>query len=106
MKSFSLVTLTACFTLSSLTFYPTVARASWGDFFLGVGAAVGVGAIVNSAQRQEAQRYAPAPPQEEYYRGVQDGMNGAKYDNPRNSPQYDQGYEVGVQRRQQQQNNY
>jgi hypothetical protein len=41
------------------------------------------------------------PPQQEYYRGVQDGMNGAKYDNPRNSPDYDRGYEEGAKRRQQ-----
>lgn len=104
MKRFSIhstVSLTAMLFLASLPFMGRPAQASWGDFFLGVGATVGVGAIVNSVRRSEASRYAPVPPQQEYYRGVQDGMNGAKYDNPRNSPDYDRGYEQGAQRRQQ-----
>ncbi len=76
------------------------ALASFGDFMLGVGATVGIGAIVNSAQNSnEANRMRPVPPEQEYYRGVEDGANGAKYDNPRNSSDYDRGYRVGAQRR-------
>ena len=78
------------------------ALASFGDFMLGVGATVGVGAIVNSVQRSnEANRNRPVSPQDEYFRGLQDGINGAKYDNPRNSPDYDRGFKEGAQRRNQ-----
>ncbi|MEB3310561.1 MAG: hypothetical protein VKJ02_10030 [Snowella sp.] len=99
MKRISAISLATTIVLSSVSLYPRPAQASWGDFFLGVGAAVGVGAIVNSAQRAEAQRYAPVPPEQEYFRGLQDGINGARYDNPRNSPDYDRGFEEGVRRR-------
>ena len=72
------------------------ACASFGDFMLGVGAAVGVGAIVNSAN---SNNQPPPSPQQEYYRGVEDGTNGAKYDNPRSSTDYDRGYREGARRR-------
>lgn len=75
------------------------AQASFGDFMLGVGAAVGVGAIVDSNRRATERRYRPVPPQQEYYRGREDGINGAKYDNPRRSPDYDRGYEEGARQR-------
>lgn len=86
---------------TNLALFSTPAQASWGDFFLGVGAAVGVGAIVNSNQRAQADRYRPVPPEQEYWRGVEDGMNGARYDNPRNSPDYDRGFQEGMRRRNQ-----
>lgn len=99
MKRITALSLTTALTLGSLPFFSRPAQASWGDFFLGVGTAVGVGAIVNSAQRSNAQRYAPVPPEQEFFRGVQDGINGARYDNPRNSPDYDRGFEEGIRRR-------
>ncbi|BAQ65468.1 hypothetical protein [Geminocystis sp. NIES-3709] len=77
-------------------------QASFGDFMLGVGAAVGVGAIVQSNQRAAQERYGPATPQEEYFRGRQDGFNGLRYDNPRNSRDYDRGFQEGLRLRQQQ----
>ncbi len=99
MKRITAISLTTVLSLSSFSLFSRPAQASWGDFFLGVGTAVGVGAIVNSAQRANAQRYAPVPPEQEYFRGLQDGINGARYDNPRNSPDYDRGFEEGVRRR-------
>jgi hypothetical protein len=77
------------------------AQADFGDFLLGIGVTAGVGAIVDANQRaNEAQRQQPVTAQDEYYRGVQDGTNGLRYDNPRDSANYDQGYSEGLQRRQ------
>lgn len=91
--SIGLSTLT---TLSALYAFSTPAKADLGDLLLGIGATAGVSAIINNNQEN---RYRPVPPKEEYYRGVQDGVNGNKYDNPRNSSDYDTGYEEGLQRR-------
>ena len=82
------------------TFQP--AQASFGDFMLGVGAAVGVGAIIDNNRRAEKERYSPVPPEQEYYRGRQDGINGLKYDNPRVTREYDRGYEEGMRLRKRQ----
>ena len=78
------------------------AQASFGDFMLGVGAAVGVGAIIDNNRRAEEERYRPVPPEQEYYRGRQDGINGLKYDNPRVTREYDRGYEEGMRLRKRQ----
>lgn len=98
MKQITAISLATTTLLAALQALSAPAQASFGDFLLGVGAAVGVGAIVDSS-RQQQERYRPVPPQQEYYRGVEDGTNGAKYDNPRNSPDYDRGYQEGVRRR-------
>lgn len=76
------------------------AQASFGDFMLGVGATAGVGAIIRSNQRATQERYGPATPEQEYFRGRQDGFNGLKYDNPRNSSDYSRGYNEGLRARQ------
>lgn len=94
--SIGLSTLT---TLSALCAFSTPAKADFGDFLLGIGAAAGTSAIINSNRRDREERYRPVAPEKEYYRGVQDGVNGNKYDNPRNSSDYDKGYEEGLQRR-------
>ena len=92
--SFSTVTL-----FSTLLLNVAPAKASFGDFMLGVGVTAGTGAIIRSNNRAREERYRPVPPEQEYYRGVEDGTNGAKYDNPRNSPDYDRGYRTGSNRR-------
>ncbi|MFM7573390.1 MAG: hypothetical protein ACKO4S_09705 [Snowella sp.] len=99
MKRITVISLTTAIAIGSLPFFSRPAQASWGDFFLGVGAGVGTSAIINSNRRAQQQRYAPVSPDQEFFRGVQDGLNGARYDNPRNSPDYDRGFEEGVRRR-------
>ena len=94
--TWSLTTALCC---SSLTTIIKPAQASFGDFLLGVGTAVGVGAIIDSNKRDAERRYKPVPPEQEFYRGKQDGINGLKYDNPRNSKDYDRGYEQGMRQR-------
>ena len=98
MKKITAISLTATTILTSFQLFSAPAYANFGDFLLGVGATLGVGALVKSG-RDERDRYRPVPPEQEYYRGVEDGTNGAKYDNPRDSPDYDRGYQVGARRR-------
>lgn len=100
MKSTTLtltVITTALITGTTTSIKP--AQASFGDFMLGVGAAVGTSAIIRSNQRAREERYRPVSPQQEFYRGRQDGINGLKYDNPRNSSDYDRGYQEGLKLR-------
>jgi hypothetical protein len=70
-----------------------------GDVLLGAGVGVGTSMIINNNRQAEAQRQNSVSAEEEYYRGIQDATNGAKYDNPRNSSDYDRGYEEGLNRR-------
>ncbi len=77
------------------------AQASFGDFMLGVGAAAGTSILINSNRRAAEARYRPVSPEQEFYRGLEDGINGARYDNPRNSSDYDRGFREGSQRRHQ-----
>ncbi len=99
------LTTTQLIALSTATLFAPIfvnvapAKASFGDFMLGVGVAAGAGAIIRNNNRAAQERYRPVPPEQEYYRGVEDGTNGVRYDNPRNSPDYDRGYRVGSQRR-------
>ena len=86
--------------LTGITTNVKPAKASFGDFMLGVGAAAGVGAIIRNNQRAAQERYGPSTPQEEYFRGRQDGFNGLRYDNPRNSPDYTRGFQEGLRARQ------
>jgi hypothetical protein len=85
--------------ISSFTTTIKPVQASFGDFMLGVGATIGVGAIIDNNRRAEQERYRPVPPEQEYYRGRQDGINNLKYDNPRVSSDYDRGYEEGLRLR-------
>lgn len=95
MKKITILNLTGLATLAALYAFPAPASASFGDVLLGAGAAIGAEAIINSGKNDEGR---PVSPQQEYYRGVQDGTNGAKYDNPRASADYDKGYEDGLRR--------
>lgn len=98
MRKITAISLSAIATFATVPMFPAPAKADFGDFLLGVGAAAGVSAISNNSRRQSEQRYRPVAPQEEYYRGVRDGTSALKYDNPRNSTDYDQGYEEGLRR--------
>ncbi|MGI0481519.1 hypothetical protein ACN4EE_12095 [Geminocystis sp. CENA526] len=90
--------LTAILTTMTTSVKP--AQASFGDFMLGVGTAAGVGAIIRGNQRATQERYGPATPEQEYFRGRQDGFNGLRYDNPRNSVDYSRGFNEGLRARQ------
>lgn len=100
--SSKIIALTFCTTsLVSLgTFNLKPAQASFGDFMLGVGAGVGTSVIINNNRRAQEDRYRPVPPEQEFARGRSDGINGLKYDNPRNSRDYTRGYEEGLRIRQ------
>lgn len=83
-----------------LVSFPTPARADFGDVMLGVGVGVATTSVIHSNNKQATEdRYKPVPPEQEYYRGVQDGVNGEKYDNPRDSSDYDKGYDDGLKKR-------
>lgn len=83
-----------------------VAQASFGNFMLGVGAATGTSAVINSNRRAneaeqratEAERQQAVSPEEEFFRGLQDALNGLPYDNFRATMDYDQGFQEGVRR--------
>ncbi|MGG6241870.1 hypothetical protein ACQ4N7_24870 [Nodosilinea sp. AN01ver1] len=83
-----------------------VAQASFGNFLLGVGAAAGTSAVINSNRRAteaeqratEAERQRPASPEDEFFRGLQDALNGLPYDNFRATTDYDKGFQEGVRR--------
>ncbi|HAC65432.1 MAG TPA: hypothetical protein DCF68_18355 [Cyanothece sp. UBA12306] len=98
MKKITVFGLTTSTLLTISQVFCLPAQANFGDFMLGVGAAVGVGAIIDGNRRDVENRYRPVPPQQEYYRGVEDGVNRAKYDNPRQSRDYDRGYEEGLRK--------
>jgi hypothetical protein len=100
MNKLFLVALTT--TTVGVVSIPTPVKADFGDVMLGIGAGAATGIIINNnTKRSTEDRYKPVPPEQEYYRGVQDGVNGEKYDNPRNSSDYDKGYEDGLAKRQQ-----
>ena len=85
--------------LSGLSLIAMPARADFGSFLLGVGAGAGTTLLINSGNNADAaRRSAPVSPKEEYFRGIQDGTNRARYDNPRNSPDYDRGFKTGLNR--------
>lgn len=96
MRKITVLSLTGITTLTVLYVLPAPANASFGDVLLGAGAALGAKAIIDSNNNDERQ---PVSPEQEYYRGVQDGTNGAKYDNPRASYEYDRGYEEGLRKK-------
>lgn len=101
MKSTTLIiTFIATTLVTSLATAIKPAQASFGDFMLGVGAGVGTSAIIRSNQRAREDRYRPVSPDDEFFRGRQDGINGLRYDNPRNSIDYDRGFQEGLRLRQ------
>ena len=93
------VSLTVTTFLTTIQLFTTPAQANFGDFLLGVGATIGVGAIIEGNRADAERRYRPVPPEQEDFRGIQDGTNGAKYDNPRNSLDYERGEQEGLRRR-------
>ena len=95
--------------LTAIAFLPptaNVAQASFGDFMLGVGVTAGASAVINSNRRAneanqratEAERQQAASPEEEFFRGLQDALNGLPYDNFRSTADYDEGFQEGVRR--------
>jgi hypothetical protein len=85
-------------TITSLVAFSAPAKALTFGEALGVGAAtVIIDRAIQRGKVDESTRY--VSPDREYYRGVEDGANGARYDNPRNSIDYDQGYQEGIRKR-------
>lgn len=89
----SLIILAA--TTAALSVLPTPAKA------LSFGEALGIGAgvyLINQAVQNSNDRHRFVPPEQEYRRGLEDGFNFARYDNPRNSGDYDRGFTQGRER--------
>jgi hypothetical protein len=97
------------------TLAPTaqVAQASFGHFMWGVGVTAGTSAAVNASRRaneanqraneaerraEEVERQQAVSPEEEFFRGLQDALNGLPYDNFRATLDYDEGFQEGVRR--------
>ncbi|PSF39347.1 hypothetical protein C7H19_00735 [Aphanothece hegewaldii CCALA 016] len=97
ITAISLSTLTALGAGSA--FFTAPASANFGNFMLGAGVGAGSAILINNSQNQRRQRYGFVPPEQEFTRGRQDGFNGAKYDNPRNSNEYTRGFQEGLRMR-------
>lgn len=108
MKRSIAIGLSVVAAIASLAPTANVAQASFGNFLLGVGAAAGTSAVINSNRRAneaeqratEAERQQPASSEEEFFRGLQDALNGLPYDNFRTTTDYDEGFQEGVRRTQ------
>ncbi|NCO73982.1 MAG: hypothetical protein GW795_15310 [Cyanobacteria bacterium] len=101
MKSIKLtLILASTIFMSNFSTFVKPAQANFGNFMLGVGAGVGTSAIIRNNQRAAEERYRPVSPDAEFFRGRQDGINGLRYDNPRNSIDYDRGFQEGLRLRQ------
>jgi len=98
--------LSICIAIATLVSTAKVVQASFGDFMLGVGVAAGTSAVINANRRantaeqrsNEARTQQAVSPQEEFFRGLQDALNGLPYDNFRASTDYDEGFQEGVRR--------
>ena len=85
--------LIAVTTSIALTILPQIA------FALSLGEAIGISAGLYLLKKvNENSRHHFVKPQKEYRRGLEDGFNHVKYDNPRNSSKYNQGYIEGNRR--------
>lgn len=86
--------------IASVIMLPRSVQAlSFGEV-LGIGAgAFAVTQVVRNNNNAARERYSPSTPREEFFRGIQDGQSGARYDNPRNSLDYDRGFNEGLDRR-------
>lgn len=106
MKRSVAISLAIFTAMASLAPTATVAQASFGNFMLGVGAAAGTSAVINSNRRanEAEQRVAdiegqrPVSSEEEFFRGLQDALNGLPYDNFRATTYYDEGFQEGIRR--------
>lgn len=99
MKKMTAISLTTLTSLAALSGFAAPASANFGSFMLGTGVGAGSAILINNSQNQRRQRYAPVSSDQEFARGRQDGANGARYDNPRNSSAYTQGFQEGVRLR-------
>lgn len=79
---------------SIVSFSPSVFALTFGEA-LGVGAGV---LLIDRAINNNNNRFQYRSPEQEYRRGLEDGFNLARYDNPRNSGDYDRGYTEGRRR--------
>lgn len=69
---------------------------------LSFGEALGIGAgalLIQQTVQNNRTRYRFVPPEEEFRRGLEDGFNLARYDNPRTSGDYNRGFVEGRRRR-------
>ncbi|WP_204141357.1 hypothetical protein [Halomicronema sp. CCY15110] len=106
MKRSSATGLSVLIAIASLAPTAKVAQASFGDFMWGVGVAAGTSAVINSNRRAndaerraiEAERQQAVSPDEEFFRGLQDALNGLPYDNFRATTAYDEGFQEGIRR--------
>jgi len=106
MKRWTAISISVVTAIATLVPTARVAKASFGDFLLGVGVAAGTSAVINSNRRAnaaeqrttEAQRQQAVTPDEEFFRGLQDALNGRPYDNFRATTDYDEGFQEGVRR--------
>ncbi len=70
-------------------------------YALSFGEVLGIGAgaiLIDRAINNNRDRHQFRSPEEEYRRGLEDGFNLARYDNPRNSGDYDRGFNEGRRR--------
>lgn len=100
MKKITAIGLSALTTLTAIVTLSSPAQAGFGEFLLGTGVGAGASLLIQNNRRATQDRYRPVSPEDEYFRGLQDGINGARYDNPRNSRDYDRGFQEGLRRRQ------
>jgi hypothetical protein len=93
---FGSVLASLVFGSSCLTIAPARVEAlSFGEA-LGIGAG---GLLIQQTVQNNRTRYRFVPPEQEFQRGLEDGFNLARYDNPRDSGDYDRGYVEGRRRR-------
>lgn len=99
MKKITSISLTTLATLATIASFSYPAQANFGNFLLGTGVGAGSTLLIQNNRRAAQDRYRPVPAEQEFSRGLTDGINGARYDNPRNSPDYDRGFQEGLRRR-------
>jgi hypothetical protein len=69
---------------------------------LSFGEALGIGAgalLIQQTVQNNRTRYRFVPPEQEFQRGLEDGFNLVRYDNPRDSGDYNRGFVEGRRRR-------
>lgn len=99
MKKITAISLITITSVGAVSGFAAPARANFGNFLLGAGVGAGSAILINNSQNQNRQRYGFAPPEQECNRGRQDGFNGARYDNPRNSSDYTRCFQDGLRMR-------
>lgn len=100
MQKITAICLSTMTALTAIATFSAPAQANFGNFLLGTGVGAGSALLIQNNRRAAQERYRPASAEDEFFRGLQDGINGARYDNPRNSRDYDRGFQEGLRRRQ------